>query len=713
MRAAWAWAALALATSSCNGWQHQAVATHPQARSVGVRVVAADGSGLSGARVSLAGQTATTGADGAASFDAIPEGGYLIGAELAGYQPGLLAASVAADGAGSFELGLLPAEGSDVHLLFTGDLSFDQGIDDPNRDGIPDDALVSQSDPAAGASKLLAAIAPVFERFDLVTGTLATSLGDGATPHPTKSDRALAPAGIAAALLSSRVDALNLANDHAYDYLDDGLRQTLSALDRTEELRFGAGRDDSEAKIPLLQLRLGLAVGQIGVSALVGRAIPPAKHDLAPLFAADTGKGGVIEATTTSVRTAVERVVGLGDVSVAHIAAGQTWSTDASQLKPLADAAAAAGASLVVGHGPRTMLPLMRSGEVYVAGGLGQLVFGGNRPEARFGVLLEAMARHRRIEQLRVWPIELVHYQPQLAAGELARRIVRKLGALSQLAGGALVFPERGHGAVAPDAASASVVESPHRQTSDLAPLGSEGATNIVRLLSEDPDGYAASVGASLFSGTERDLQLELGRELLWNGGFEDQTAGGPGLGWGAGWLFRAPDVGPSDASVHGGRLAMELVRKSGNLGPATTRAAGLQSLATGKRYTFSGCWRIEGQAQAQASIALYPSRALHVQPIARVAVAPTAPTKEWSCFAADYLSPLDGLATVEIALDPPDTGTARLFVDDLSLIEWDDPLPAAAQLPVPNDYEYLRCRAASPGGRAALQWVTRRFSTR
>jgi hypothetical protein len=273
-----------------------------------------------------------------------------------------------------------------------------------------------------------------------------------------------------------------------------------------------------------------------------------------------------------------------------------------------------------------------------------------------------------------------------------------------------LVYPLRGRGEVALTNDAARFADEARRQTVPVLPGPAGSATPVVPLLPGALETFVVSVSATVASGPDRPITLELGRELLWDGGFEDQAAGGPGLGWGAGWEIHQPDAGVSDRSVRSGRLALELVRKSGNVSDVTARGQGLFALGAGRTYTFSGCWRLEGDGTPHAALAIYGSRAMHAPLVARVAEAGGA-SGDWSCFSSDFVPTVDTLAAPEIRLERPVSGTSRLYVDDLSLVEWDPPLSAgAAVLPAPNDQEYLRCHLPEGAGSVELRWTARRF---
>lgn len=699
-------ACLALALAACNGWQHPAVHATPRTGTLWIHAVDTAGD-VAGAVVSVAGHTASTGADGRVAFEGLGEGGYLVTGEAPAHEPAALPVVARFHASASVEAAIFlgATDASDVRMLYAGDLSFEGSISDPNRDGIETDSLVpTGAGAAAGVSRLLADVSPLFEKFALVTATLATTLGDGSTPHPLKRDRAVAPAEVAAAFPAARIDVVNLGNDHAYDYLDSGVRQTLEALDGQGMLRLGAGRDLTEASAPLLVSRGGVTVGQTSLSARLGHGTT-SRTDTPPYFEAGPDKAGVVPATLSNVQTAAAQLVSQGaDFRVVHLAAGEEWSVNTAELSPLAAAAASGGASLVLGHSPRPLQPLFWEGSTLVAGGLGQLVFGSHRPEGRFGLLLDLRLRQRRLDAVRLWPIAQVQLRPRLAADALGLRIVRRAAALS--APSALVYPLRGRGEIALSPGAVQAVDELHQAELELRDLpDGTGATAPLPLLAEEPEGFVASAGAAATGAGP--LAIELGRELLWSGGFEDETTGT--LGEGGGWTFHAPDSGISDVSVRTGQLALELVRKSGNAGAATVRGEGLLTLRAGYRYTFSGCWRAEGEAIAQASLAIYPSRALDASPIFRM-TASSQPSADWSCFTLEHTPTVDTLVAPELRLERPEQGTARLFVDDVSLIEWSAP---PTPLTVPNDWEYLRGLAPAPVGTATVSWSTRRYVPR
>jgi poly-gamma-glutamate synthesis protein (capsule biosynthesis protein) len=693
--------------AGCNGWQHEAI---PLVAATGTLTVsvAAEGGPVVAAKVVVGDRRAITDATGRARVEGVSEGGALVLVSAPGHLPEAIPITLdLRTGAAKLAVALAPAGPSDRRLLFGGDLSLDGRIDDPNHDGITSDALLPAGRGAEGAVEgLLAGVRPLFDQADLVTITLATVLGDGKTPHPLKADRELAPPEVAKALPRSGIDVVNVGTGHAYDYLDGGVGQTLAALDAAGLRRLGLGRTLDEAGQPALAMLGALTVGQVSLSGLVGRGTDPSR-DLIPTFEARADKAGVVEATPPAVAAAVTALSGgpLGTgatagVVVAHLAAGHEWSEVTPELDVLAAAAAGAGATLVLGDGPRVMGNVSFIGDTLVVSSLGQMIFGGDRPEARRGMMLETRFAGDKLSSAWLRPIALARYRPYLASGTLAARIIRHVAALS--APGSIIFPVGERGVVArPDPMLAA------DERTDSKAVTVDGASQALPVVAPALDDYLVSAACAAADGSA--LSVEVGRDVLWDGDFEDHLAGG-GKGLGVGWSLGAPDAGVSDQDPHGGALSLALVRKSGNIAAATARSAGLLTLAAGRRHTLSGCWRLDGgPAPVSIGVGIYNDRGFRTPRAALVGTAAGAPSSGWTCFSTSFEGPaFDQLARVELSLGPPQRGTARLHVDDLALVRWDERDPATP-LPVPNELEVARCRGDRPGP-ARLTFTTRRY---
>lgn len=163
-------------------------------------------------------------------------------------------------------------------------------------------------------------------------------------PAPGKPFFFRAPPGAVDALQLLGVDCVTLANNHALDYSEEGLADTLSALDAAGIRAVGAGDDVSAARAPAILERDGFRLAVLGVT------------DHPADFAAGPGRPGVAFAdlwreVPAWLTDAIDDATATADAVIVT----PHWGPNmvASPLPHVRDAARAfrtAGAALVAGH---------------------------------------------------------------------------------------------------------------------------------------------------------------------------------------------------------------------------------------------------------------------------------------------------------------------------------------------------------------------------
>ena len=192
-------------------------------------------------------------------------------------------------------------------------------------------------------------------------------------------------------LVEAGVDVVCLANNHAFDFGRDGLRETLKTLKRAKLASYGAGMDLEAARRPAVVRQGELSIGFLGYVYLGPESIEPVE------IYATQNKAGV-----AGTHGDLERLAGWvdGDVrklreDVDLVLVSFHWGREGSHValpyqRRLARAAATAGADLVVGHHPHALQGYETLGPTLVAYSLGNLMFAGNwSPTARDAALLE------------------------------------------------------------------------------------------------------------------------------------------------------------------------------------------------------------------------------------------------------------------------------------------------------------------------------------
>jgi poly-gamma-glutamate synthesis protein (capsule biosynthesis protein) len=190
------------------------------------------------------------------------------------------------------------------------------------------------------------------------------------------------------ALVEGDLDLVTLANNHALDYGQVGLNETLDTLYALGIAAVGAGRSEEEARRPAWFNLNGVRVVVLG-------------------YAAARWNGSVDVPATDSVAWARPAVV-QSDVHAVRIVllhAGTEYATKpSSDQVDVARAAVDAGADLVVGHHPHVTQTVERYGQGLIVYSLGDALFDIPRPAAMKGDLLRVHVTRAGVSQAELWP---------------------------------------------------------------------------------------------------------------------------------------------------------------------------------------------------------------------------------------------------------------------------------------------------------------------
>jgi hypothetical protein len=218
---------------------------------------------------------------------------------------------------------------------------------------------------------------PLLDAADLVVANLETPLtGLRASPLEGRKDYLHwgDPVRTVEALGAAHVGVVSLGNNHAMDFLEPGLRDTLQALAAGGIAAVGAGPSlERAAEIYRHDLRVGRHVLRLGVLALLERTWED--FDLGAF--AGGGLGGAYAPSAATVRAELRAVrqaePRLWLVAFPHWGDNYAWRTHAQTA--LAHALLEAGASLVVGHGAHVLQEIEPVGDRWVLYGLGNFAF--------------------------------------------------------------------------------------------------------------------------------------------------------------------------------------------------------------------------------------------------------------------------------------------------------------------------------------------------
>jgi poly-gamma-glutamate synthesis protein (capsule biosynthesis protein) len=268
------------------------------------------------------------------------------------------------------------------------------------------------------------AVRPLLSDADITFGNLEGTFTDRGAAMP-KTYTFRTPPRHARGLAEAGIDVVSLGNNHSMDFGEEGLLDTLAALDAAGIKHAGAGVDDWSARRPAFVEANGLRLAFLSYNAAPGA--PPA----------GPATPGVAWASFEAIRQDVALALDDADLVIVSLHAGVEYQDAPSyEQRALARAAVDAGAVLVLGHHAHVLQGWERYGEGLIVYGLGNFVFDldyddlatlGPRPFQT--VVLQVELGREGVLSVSAEPvfIDPAQNRPLPAEGELAREIERRL----------------------------------------------------------------------------------------------------------------------------------------------------------------------------------------------------------------------------------------------------------------------------------------------
>jgi poly-gamma-glutamate synthesis protein (capsule biosynthesis protein) len=226
--------AIALLCSGCKLTAPTA-SSHPNQVIKG-RVVSLEGEPVNGASVTTSSGQTKTNSDGWFQLESAKADPEWVTVKHASF----ISRTRAATPSAPVLVRLTPDDGQTISLHFTGDVMLGRRFYDPNEDGRTNDGLLQPDSGVDEHKALLKHVQPLLENADLTISNLESPLT--AKPyldprfrrppqfHSTKDYVFASSPAAAKALRQAGIDVLDLANNHLYDALEQGITDTRNAL---------------------------------------------------------------------------------------------------------------------------------------------------------------------------------------------------------------------------------------------------------------------------------------------------------------------------------------------------------------------------------------------------------------------------------------------------------------------------------------------------
>jgi len=310
-----------------------------------------------------------------------------------------------------------------VELFFAGDAMAGRRYSTPIWQ---EQRLVNPDAPYADLVALLKPIKPYVETADLASVNLEAVLSDvdlGITPP--KSVVFYSPPELAQALADTGFDYVSLGNNHSYDYLEAGLKTTITAIEKAGLRWSGAGYDESEA---LQAARMNAAGSDFAMLGYVGW-----KGRVQPNQVAEKDKGGAAHGTITNIRSSVNREVRGGFTPIAQLHASREYSDAPTKLsEQRMRAAIDAGALIVASHHPHVTQGLERYGNGLIAYSLGNFLFDQYFMLTHASYALKIWVEDGQLLRAEIIPLRILDYRPVPAIGRVREYVLERTQRLSK-----------------------------------------------------------------------------------------------------------------------------------------------------------------------------------------------------------------------------------------------------------------------------------------
>jgi poly-gamma-glutamate capsule biosynthesis protein CapA/YwtB (metallophosphatase superfamily) len=613
------------------------------------RVVALDGTPISGARVQ--GQSGSALTDSAGWFG-VP----------AGTRPEWLHASHtdflprtrAAQQGDPVLFRLSPDDGATLSFHFAGDTMVGRRFYDPNSDGDPSDGLVPPAGNVVQHIALLESVRPLLENASLSVVNFETPLTEAAyfdltqTPppgyHDTKDYVFATHPNAAYALKHAGVDVVDLGNNHLYDYLEQGISDTHLALQQAGLAHYGAGHTEDEAWQPKVMHAAGQRVAFLGCTTITGSV-----HPLSYVADDAQNKGGAARCTSERISRQVSAAAAVNDVVVFMIHGGMEYGRAMSDtVSGYSALAREAGARLVINHHPHVVGGFDWDGSAFTAATLGNFLFDQTVWTTLESYLLGVHVRHGEVIRAYAEPLQVEAYLPKGVTGSVAEYTAR--GAAGRMAGPFVVES----GAMETDFSGV-------RQRLEQSVPVSAGVVYQV------PENQWVSAYAG-------DGELRLGRDLLMrSGSFEDEDVDADSLEASL-WRLEGVDKVVDSLHAYSGHGGTGLFRDEKNISDVLLTTLYRIFLDAGTELSLVGRVRTTTGGLLTAQLSWYPNTrgGSSLRTIVPMALSASA---DWQTFRVDGVMP-EGIVAVQpfFKLSPPESGAVSVELDDIRLIHWAEP---------------------------------------
>ncbi|MBL7033986.1 MAG: CapA family protein [Candidatus Delongbacteria bacterium] len=559
--------------------------------------------------------------------------------------------------------------------------------------------------PEQGVEAIYEGVHTVWRAADLMLINLECPLTTSNTQHPTKTIIFRSHPDNVAGLLYGGVDYASLANNHAFDYMSEGLLETRTVLREAGIAFSGADSNSFLARQPSFLSANGLAIGVLAASDRGGYY-----NNLQPFLDAAPSRPGFASWTRAEMQATIPRLREQVDWLMLQVHSGYEYShapvlRGTSPARPLEgipwdpndyglfardllpdqsershrQEAIDLGADLVITHHPHILQGLELYNDRLIAHSLGNFVMDLSYVETMTTAQLDIHLEEDQLAGITIQPAYIARYIPGFARGELAGSILDHITALS-LSFDTWVVRQPGADTawVVLDTLAVNWSGSTFNDTLALFDYDDHRLSRPHRLQGE---GYPAWFTLDEFL---PDAEWRVGRNILWWGNMEDEGA--------PQWDINSSGEWYDNTISHTGLRSLRLQESNGD--DVQNYFVSRVPLDTGYDYSIMGWMQTSNAGLANLQMRYYQARSGGGAIGTELALPELSGDNEWSQVWTELTLPEQtNFYSVRHSLTAG-TGTADCWFDDEVVIQWEPWQDFPADFRLPNDYDYIQLRA-------------------
>jgi poly-gamma-glutamate capsule biosynthesis protein CapA/YwtB (metallophosphatase superfamily) len=570
--------------------------------------------------------------------------------------------------------------------------------------------------PQQGVDAIYDSVRTAWQETDLMLINLECPLTTSNDEHPTKTIVFRTNPDNVAGLVNSGVDYATLANNHAFDYMMEGLQETRDVLQGAGISFSGADENSFLARQPAFLSANGLSIGVLAASDRAGYY-----NNYQPFLDAAPSRPGFAPWSRAEMQATIPRLRPEVDWLMVQVHSGYEYSQapvllGGSSARPLEgipwdpndyglfardllpnqsershrQEAIDLGADFVITHHPHILQGVELYNDGLIAHSLGNFVMDLNYVETMTTVQIDILLEEDELTGVTLHPAYIANYIPRFARGGLAVSIMDHITALS--------LPFDTWVVHQPGADTAWVVLDTMAvnwtgtTTQDIIEFVDNGDQRLSRPQRLQGEGYPAWLDLDEFL---PDAEWRVGRNILWWGNMEDEGA--------PQWDINSDNEWYDDFVSHSG--ARSLCLQETNNGTVRNYFVSRAPLDDDYDYSIIGWMRTDNAAEANLQMRYYNHRTDGGAIGTEMALPELSGDNDWSQVWSE-LTLTDGTRFYSIRHSlTAGSGTGSAWFDDEAVIQWDSWQDFPAEFHLPNDYDYIQVRAPLAPDQLAVEY--------